>query len=69
MAIEVKVGKVPGRITTVVVEDGSTVAAALSAAEITVTDGETLTMNGNTVSRDSRLTGGTILVTRKIKGN
>jgi len=69
MAIEVKVGKVPGRITSVVVEEGATVRAALMAAEVSVTDGETLTMNGNPVNQDSRVYSGTILITRKIKGN
>jgi len=70
MAIEVKVGKVPGRITTVVLDEGTTVAEALRQADIALTDGETLSVNGSPAGVDGVLrSNATVLVTRKIKGN
>jgi len=70
MAIEVKVGKVPGRIVTVALEEGNTVAEALRQADIVLTDGETLSVNGSPSGLEGVLrSNATVLVTRKIKGN
>lgn len=51
MSMFVKVVRMPGAVKEVAVENGSNVAAALTAAEITVGETETLTLNG--VSADT----------------
>jgi sulfur carrier protein ThiS len=67
--IIVKVGKLPGRIQEVAVEDGASVADALEAAELDVT-GYEIRLNGSPVDVDTELEDGdTLLLVKKIKGN
>jgi hypothetical protein len=68
-ALMVKVGQLPGKITEVAVEPGSTVSQVLALAGIQVGNDSTLTLNGEpTTPATSIRSNGTVLVTKKIKG-
>lgn len=67
--LTVKVGKLPGRIVEVAVEDDATVSVALSVAELDST-GYEIRLNGSPVDLDTYIEDGdTILLVKKIKGN
>lgn len=68
--LTVRVGKMPGLISSVVLEGGATVADALAQANITVENGQEIRMDNNTVSLDTEVTNNAlIIVTKMIKGN
>ena len=68
--INAKVVRVPGAVVDVVLEDGATVADALSAANITVGDNETLTINNTAATQSTVLTDGArIVLAKAAKGN
>lgn len=56
--IEVKVIRVPGVVKTVALNDGATVADALTAAELTKTATEKLSVNAETASMEQALNDG-----------
>jgi hypothetical protein len=66
----VKVGVMPGRISEVVVEIGSTVAQVLEIAEVNA-DGYEIKVDGVVASLDTKVTESTnlVLLTKQIKGN
>jgi hypothetical protein len=66
----VKVGVMPGRISEVVVEIGSTVAQVLAIAEVNA-DGYEIKVDGVVASLDTKVTESTnlVLLTKQIKGN
>lgn len=69
MTIEVKVVRVPGAVTEVVLNSGATVADALRSANIDLGSGETVSMNGSTVSGGQQLSNGDrIIVAKGAKG-
>jgi prophage tail gpP-like protein len=68
--ITVKVMQIPGTIREVALEDGSTVADALAAAEMAVSAGYTLKVDGNETSNDTVLSDGqNITINTSAKGN
>ena len=68
--LTVRGGKMPGLISSVVLEGGATVADALAQANITVENGQEIRMDNNTVSLDTEVTNNAlIIVTKMIKGN
>ena len=67
--IEVKVGKLPGRVETIALNGERTVEAALEGAELD-SEGYELRANGEEADFDTELKDGdTVLLVRKIKGN
>jgi sulfur carrier protein ThiS len=67
--IEVKVGRLPGRIETIALNGDRRVSTALEAAGLDA-EGYEVRVNGNPASMDTDLTAGqTVLLTQKIKGN
>lgn len=68
--IMVKVGKVPGTIQEIAVENGTNVAYALELAGITDTEGYEVRVGGSSASFDTQLTSDTsVLLMKQIKGN
>ena len=63
--ITVKVIRVPGTVTEVGLESGSTVGDALSAASIEVGSGEAVSLNGSTVATDATVNDGDRLIVAK----
>lgn len=69
MTIEVKVVRVPGAVTDVVLNSGATVLEALASANITLGTGETVSMNGTSVDGNRSLSNGDrIIVAKGAKG-
>jgi uncharacterized Zn ribbon protein len=68
---EVKVGRVPGRITEVNVVDGeTTVNEALGLAELTVESGFSVRLNGEPAEGDAVVSDGdSVTVVKEVKGN
>lgn len=67
--ITVKVGKVPGILKDVVLEDGATAADALEVAQLSA-DGFSVTVASEVVSLDTELDDGdNVVLTKKIEGN
>lgn len=65
----VRVGRLPGVMQNIALEDGSTVADALEHAELD-SEGYEVRVNGNTADSDTEVSDGdTVLLTRQIKGN
>lgn len=70
MAVTVKVVRVPGAVTEVVLNDGATVADALSAAGTSLGDGEAVTINGATAGNDTPVSeGARVVIAKGAKGN
>jgi sulfur carrier protein ThiS len=68
--LTIKIGKLPGRITEVALEEGATVAQAIEAAEITDIEGFETRVNGAPAANDAELSDGdNVLLVKKIKGN
>lgn len=68
--ITVKVMQIPGTIREVALEDDATVSDALSAAEMTVSAGYTLKVDGNEAEVSQPLTNGqNITISNSAKGN
>jgi sulfur carrier protein ThiS len=66
--IHIKVGKIPGSITEVVLEDDATVADALTAASLSA-DGYTIKLNGETASTSTTVEDeDEVILTKSIKG-
>jgi sulfur carrier protein ThiS len=66
--VHVKVGKIPGSITEVVLEDGAVVADALEAASLSA-DGYTIKLNGETAATSVEVEDGDeVILTKSIKG-
>lgn len=63
--ITVKLIKVPGTITEVALEDGATVADALTAGGQEVGDGQEVTVNGNSANSTTSLNDGDRIVIAK----
>ena len=63
--ITVKIIRTPGAVVEVGLEAGSTVAQALEAANMTVGVGESISVNGNTVTTSHVLTEGDRLILAK----
>lgn len=67
--ITARIGRLPGTLASVALEDGATIADALSAAELDATGFE-VRRNGQTASMTDRVAeDDNILLTRQIKGN
>lgn len=65
-----KVGVMPGRITEVAIEPGTSAKAALALAGLTEIDGYELKLDGSTVDTTSNVSNGQLLLlTKKVKGN
>lgn len=68
--ITVKVIRVPGAVKEVGLEEGSTVEAALAAAELSVSDGEGVKLNAADTTMDTVLSDGDkIIIAKGAKGN
>lgn len=68
--IEVKVVRVPGAVKDVMLNDGATVADALSAAGITLESGEAAKVNGSDVDSTTTLSNGDrVILAKAAKGN
>jgi sulfur carrier protein ThiS len=68
--IEVTVGRFPGRLATIGLNGGHTVADALREAELTVSPGWELLVNGEPARPEQTLSDGDrVLLTRQVKGN
>lgn len=68
--ITVRVGRLPGRIESIGLNGGRTVADALVGAEIESTEGYEIRVNGSVAAGDTQLReGDTVLLVKKIKGN
>jgi hypothetical protein len=63
--ITMKVVRMPGKTTEVVLEDGATVADALAAAELTLGGNEKMTINGETAVMDDPVFGGDRVILAK----
>lgn len=63
--ISVKVVRVPGSVTEVMLEAGATVGNALSAAGIDVGAGEAVSLNGASVGNDATVTDGARVIVSK----
>lgn len=69
-SIEVRVGRVPGTVKTVVLAAGSTLGEALSAAEMTLQENEKADLNGVASTTSAVLQDGdTIVIAASAKGN
>lgn len=70
MSIDIKVIRIPGAVVDVVLNDGATVADALSAASTSVQSGEVVKVNGAVVSVDTELEDGDrVILAVGAKGN
>ena len=71
MAVEVKFGRVPGRLQEATLLEGSTVRESLRVLEITVASDEVVSVNGSTVELDDTIDADTrtITVAKRVKGN
>ena len=71
MAVEVKFGRVPGRLEDGILNEGTSVREALASLDLTVAADEVVSVNGVAVELDSRLAEGarTITVAKRVKGN
>lgn len=68
--MEVRIGRIPGRISTVALEEGATVSDAVSVAGLEVESGFAPRINGEDVSMDTAVSDGqTVLLCRRVKGN
>ena len=68
--LTIKIGKLPGRITEVVLEQGATVAQAIEVAEISGLEGFETRVNGAPATLETTLSDGdNVLLVKKIKGN
>lgn len=68
--ITVKVMQIPGAIREVALEDGATVADALTAAEMTLHSGYVLKVDGSEASQDDMLSNGqNVTMSASAKGN
>lgn len=63
--ITVKVIRVPGAVTEVGLEEGATVADALSAASLTMGEGEAVKLNGSDTTMDATVSDGSRLIVAK----
>lgn len=69
MAISVKVIRVPGAVSEVGLNDGSTVQDALNAANVTVGQTESLQVNGTATTTAQRLSDGDrVIIAKGAKG-
>ena len=69
MTITVKVAVVPGTVTEVALEEGSTVADAIAAANVD-TDGYSVKLNGVATANDQTLSDGArLFISKEAKGN
>ena len=69
MAVFAKVVRTPGALVEVMLNDGATVAEALTAGGFELASGEGLTMNGAPVSTtDSVVNGAAIVIAKAFKG-
>ena len=69
-AITVKIGKLPGRIMEVALEEGATVEQAIEVAEIVEIEGFETRVNGAPATLETTLADGdNVLLVKKIKGN
>lgn len=71
MPLEIRVARVPGRVRTVILEEGNaTVREAIRQAEVTDYNGADITVNDNPVDLDATLSAGqTVLIANKtVKG-
>ena len=67
--ITVKVIRVPGAVTEVGLESGASVSDALTAADVSIGNGETVKLNGADTTMDSPVSEGSrILVAKAAKG-
>lgn len=70
MAISVKVARIPGQLQEAMLDDGSTVAQALSACGLTVESGEQLSVNGTACDNTRTLIDGDrVVIVKGAKGN
>lgn len=68
--IEVVVARVPGRAETILIEQGKTVADALSVVDFDVKANETIKVNGLNENLDKTLSNGDrVTVNKMVKGN
>jgi hypothetical protein len=68
--INVKVARIPGTVVEVVLDDSATVSEALSAANLTLAEGESPKLNGQTTGLDASVSDGDrIVVAKGAKGN
>ena len=68
--LEIKVGFMPGKLTSVAVQEGITAQEIFDVAEITVGEGYEIRLDGNKISLDTCVHTGSLLVAmRMIKGN
>lgn len=68
--ITVKVMQIPGAIREVALEDGATVADALTAAEMTLHSGYVLKVDGSEANQDDMLSNGqNVTMSASAKGN
>lgn len=66
---EIKIGTFPGRTENYVLEDGTTVRKALEMANISVGDEQEVKLDGEVISMDDTVDGGSLLlVTKRLKG-
>jgi hypothetical protein len=70
MAISVRVARIPGQVIELALDDGATVAQALSKAELSVENGETLKVQGMPATPDKVLNDGDrVVLVKGAKGN
>jgi hypothetical protein len=70
MTKTVKVCRIPGSVKDVMIDDNATVAQALAAAELTVSSGEAVKLDGLDTSMDAIPSDGSrIIVAKGAKGN
>ena len=68
--IEVVVARVPGKVETILIEQGKTVEDALSAVDFDVEASETIKVNGLNANLDKVLSNGDrITINKMVKGN
>ncbi len=68
--ITVRIGRLPGKIDTIALNGGRTVADAISGAGLTVEAGFEIRVGDDTVGTDKALNDGdTVLLVKKVKGN
>lgn len=67
---DLKVGKMPGVITNVMTEDGTSAKDAFELAGMEIEEGYEIRYNGNTIEEDEVVDeDGTLLLVKKVKGN
>lgn len=74
MATVFKAGRVPGRMSEFAIEDGKTVAEALAVAELAVSEGESVSLDGETLCATAFGSttiedGSVLLIAKQVKGN